>query len=165
MTGMDFRHELRYDATAAEVFAMLADPAFRRRSAEAMGVVSADVSITPAAIGEGMHVTIDQVQPTEGVPGFAKRFAGETTRVIQVEEWTSGRQATISIDTPGKPTSIAGTLDLQERDGVTTETMQAVIKVKVPLIGGKLEKLMADLVAAGIEKEHAVGTAWLRGER
>ncbi|MDQ6641860.1 MAG: DUF2505 domain-containing protein [Actinomycetota bacterium] len=162
---MDFRHELRYHATAAEVFAMLADPAFRQKSAEAMGVISADVDITPAGIGEGMHVRIDQVQPTAGVPGFAKRFAGETTQAVQVEEWSSSRQATISIRTPGKPTSIEGTLNLSETDGVTTETMQAQIKVKVPLIGGKLESLMADLVSAGMDKEHAVGAAWLRGER
>jgi hypothetical protein len=165
MTAMDFRHELRYDATAAEVFAMLADPGFRRKSAEAMGVVSMDVSITPAAAGEGMRVHIDQVQPTEGVPGFAKRFAGETTNAVQVEEWSSGRQATISIETPGKPTSVTGTLELRESGDVTTESMQAEIRVKVPLIGGRLERLMADLVAAGMDKEHAVGTAWLRGER
>ena len=52
-----------------------------------MGVISADVTITPN--GEGMSVHIDQVQPTEGVPGFAKKFAGETTRAVQTEEWGS----------------------------------------------------------------------------
>ena len=39
------------------------------------------------------------------------------------------------------------------------------MKVKVPLIGGKLESLMADLVAAGMDKEQVAGEAWLRGER
>jgi hypothetical protein len=163
MTGMRFRHELRYDAPVAEVRAMLADPAFRQRSADATGVISADVSIT--SHGDGMTVTIDQVQPTEGVPGFAKRFAGATTKAVQVEEWTSATDAGISIRTPGKPTSIEGTLQLSESGGMTTETMVAEIKVKVPLIGGKLESLMADLVAAGMDKEQAVGTAWLKGER
>lgn len=165
MTAMELRHEVTYAASAAEVFAMLADPAFRRKSAAAMGVVSADVSITPAAIGEGMRVQIDQVQPTTGVPGFAKKFAGKTTRAVQVEEWSTARQATISIETPGKPTSITGTLVLEESGDVTAETMRAQVKVKVPLIGGRLERLMADLVAAGMDKEHAVGAAWLRGER
>jgi hypothetical protein len=163
MAAMKFRHEIVYDATAAEVFAMLADPRFRRRSADAMGVISADVAIEPA--GEGMVVRIDQVQPTAGVPSFAKRFAGEPTRAVQTEEWASARQATISIQTPGKPTSIVGTLTLHEADGVTTETMEAEIKVKVPLIGGRLESLMADLVASGMDREHDAGAAWLRGER
>ncbi len=163
MTAMKFSHEVSYDATAAEVFAMLADPAFRRRSADAMGVISAEVSVSP--LGEGMRVRIDQVQPTEGLPGFARKFAGSTTKAVQLEEWSTARQAAISIETPGKPTSIRGTLTLVENDGVTTETMDAEIKVKVPLIGGRLETLMAHLVAAGMDKEHAAGAAWLKGAR
>ncbi len=103
--------------------------AIRLKSPDAMGVVSVDVSITPAAIGEGMRVQIEQVQPTTGVPGFARKFAGETTRAVQVEQWSSGGQATISIQTPGKPTSITGTLELHESGDVTAETMQAQIRV------------------------------------
>ncbi len=163
MRTMKLRHEISYDAPLADVYAMLADPDFRQASAAAMGVISADVSITPK--GEGMTVSIDQVQPTEGVPGFAKKFAGETTRAVQTEEWGSSTSGTISIETPGKPTSIHGTLTLSESGGRTTETLDAEVKVKVPLIGGKLEKLMADLVAAGMDKEQGAGEAWLRGER
>ena len=37
--------------------------------------------------------------------------------------------------------------------------------MKVPLIGGKLESLMADLVAEGMDKEQAAGAAWLAGDR
>ena len=68
---------------------------------------------------------------------------------MQTEEWSSPAGGTISIETPGKPTSISGTLALAESGGRTTETLDVEVKVKVPLIGGKLEKLMADLVAAG----------------
>jgi hypothetical protein len=123
-------------------------------------VISADVSITPK--GEGMTVRIDQVQPTEGVPGFAKKFAGETTRAVQTEEWGSPSSGTITIETPGKPTSIHGTRTLTESGGRTTETFEAEVKVKVPLIGGKLEKLMADKVRAGMDTEQTVGTTWLK---
>jgi hypothetical protein len=31
----------------------------------------------------------------------------------------------------------------------------------VPLIGGKLERLMAEKVAAGMDVEHGVGVTWL----
>ena len=160
---MLLRHEIVYDAPLADVFAMLSDPMFRQAAAEATGVISAEVAITPS--GEGISVRIHQVQPTEGVPGFAKRFAGETTRAVQMEEWSSPAGGAISIETPGKPTSISGTLALTESGGRTTETLEVEVKVKVPLIGGKLESLMADLVAAGMNKEQAAGAAWLRGER
>jgi uncharacterized protein YndB with AHSA1/START domain len=163
MPTMKLRHEISYAAPLADVFAMLRDPAFRQSSAKAMGVISADVTITPN--GEGMKVHIDQVQPTEGVPGFAKKFAGETTRAVQTEEWSSPSGGTITIETPGKPTSIKGTLSLSESGGRTTETLDVEVKVKVPLLGGKLESLMAELVSAGMDKEQVAGEAWLKGER
>jgi hypothetical protein len=96
------------------------------------------------------------------VPGFAKKFAGETTRAVQTEEWSSHTGGSITIETPGKPTSIRGTLTLSEAGGRTTETLEAEVRVKVPLIGGKLESLMADLVAQGMDKEQGAGEAWLR---
>jgi uncharacterized protein YndB with AHSA1/START domain len=164
ISPMKLRHEITYDAPLADVFAMLSDPEFRKRSAKvSMNVISADVSID--RVGDGMTVHIDQVQPTEGVPRFAKKFAGETTRSVQTEEWSSTSEATITIETPGKPTSIAGTLALTESGGRTTETLDVEVKVKVPLLGGKLESLMADLVAEGMDKEHAAGVAWLSGDR
>jgi hypothetical protein len=163
MRCMKLRHEISYDAPLADVYAMLADPAFRKASADAMGVISADVAITRTS--EGMRVVIDQVQPTEGVPGFARKFAGETTRAVQTEVWDSPTGGSIAIETPGKPTSIKGTLALAESGGRTTETLDVEVKVKVPLIGGKLESLMAELVAAGMDKEQGAGEAWLRGER
>jgi uncharacterized protein YndB with AHSA1/START domain len=160
---MRLRHEITYDAPLADVFAMLSDPAFRQRSAEAMGVISADVSIN--AKGAGISVKIDQVQPTQGVPSFARKFAGETTRAVQTEEWDSPSGGTISIQTPGKPTSIDGTLSLTTSGSTTTEVLDVEVKVKVPLIGGKLESLMADLVAKGMDEEHAAGVAWLAGDK
>ena len=49
MAAMKFRHELTYDATPAEVFAMLADPAFREAACAAAGVISADVTVEASA--------------------------------------------------------------------------------------------------------------------
>src|SRR3978361_1011618 len=106
ISPMKLRHEITYDAPLADVFAMLSDPDFRQASATAMGVISADVTIVPQ--GHGIHVTIDQVQPTEGVPGFAKKFAGETTRAVQTEEWESPAGGTISTETPGNPNWLKG---------------------------------------------------------
>lgn len=158
---MKFEHSVHYDATVAEVYAMLADPAFREKSAASMGVISADVSITPD--GEGMRVVIDQVQPTEGVPSFARKFAGETTRAIQTEVWTGPGGGSITIETPGKPSSMSGNLTLTESGAVTTETMTGEVKIKIPLLGSKLEALMVDLIKSGMDAEHEAGVAWLKG--
>jgi hypothetical protein len=160
---MKVTHTATYDASAADVHAMLTDPVFRQRAADASGVVSAEVTVE--AKDGGHVVTIDQVQPTEGVPAFAKKFAGETTRAVVVETWGSPTAATVSIETPGRPTEIHGTYTLAEAGGRTTQTFEGEVRAKVPLIGGKLEKLVAEFFAEGRDKEQAAGAAWLAGER
>ena len=145
MTPMQLTHTATFAASAAT------------------GVVSAEVSVEERA--DGRVVTVDQVQPTDGVPSFAKKFAGETTHAVQTETWTSPTRADLSVQTPGRPTEISGTLTLEESGGSTTKTFTGEVKVKVPLIGGKLEALMADLVAQGMDTERDTGVAWLAGQR
>jgi hypothetical protein len=160
---MRFRHELSYDAPPDKVYAMLASAAFRRQACAAMEVISADVQLDPDPDdGEGFTLVIDQLQNTKELPGFARTFAGESTRAIQREVWQSKESGSLSIESPGKPASASGTIRLEPAGTGTTEVVELEIKVKVPLIGGKLEKLMADKVEAGMDTEHTVGTTWLK---
>jgi uncharacterized protein YndB with AHSA1/START domain len=163
MSPMKFRHELSYDASPAEVFEMLADPAFREKVGGALDVVSAEISVERD--GDGFRLTNDQVQRTEGLPSFAKKIAGDTTRVIQTEEWSSPTLGTLRIDAPGKPTSMAGTIELVPDGAGTVEVVELEIKARVPLVGGKLEGLMAEQVRDGMDTEREVGRAWLKGNK
>lgn len=163
MAPMRFRRELAYEAGPDEVFAMLADPAFREKVAAEQGVVSIDVRITPT--GAGFTMVSDQVQDTAGLPAIAKKIAGDTTRAVVREEWSDATSGTIEITAPGKPTKAVGTVRLVGAGTGATYVQELDVNVKVPLIGGKLETLMADNIDAGLSVEHSVGTAWLRGER
>jgi Protein of unknown function (DUF2505) len=157
---MKFRHELRYDAPPAEVFAMLAEPAFREAACAAQDVISADVRLDRD--GEGFTLVIDQLQRTDDLPGFARTFAGASTQAIQRETWTGPSGGALEIEAPGKPTRLIGTIRLEPDGAGTTEIVELDIKVKVPLIGGRLEKLMADKVRTGMDLEHQVGRTWLK---
>ena len=159
---MKFTHELTYDATPDQVFAMLADPAFRAKVCDAQGVVSHEIELTPQ--GEGFLLVNDQVQDTAGLPAIAKKITGETTRAVVTETWTSATGGTVEVTAPGKPTKATGTVRLEARGATTAEVVELEVKVKVPVVGGKLEALMADNIKQGLEDEQTVGTAWLAGE-
>ncbi len=156
---MKFRHALSYDAPPDAVFAMLSDPAFREKVCAAQEVVSHDLTLTPR--GSGFDLEMDQVQNTAGLPAIAKKIAGDTTEVTLKESWADATGGTLEILTPGKPTTASGTIRLTAAGTGTTETVELDIKVKVPLIGGKLESLMADNIKNGMDVEHTVGAAWL----
>lgn len=163
MSPMRFRRELAYDASPDEVFAMLSDPAFREKVGAAQEVVSIEVTITPT--GGGFTLVSDQMQNTAGLPAIAKKIAGDSTQAIVREEWSGPDSGSIEITAPGKPTKAVGTVALTASGAGTSYVQELDVTVKVPLIGGKLEKVMADNIDQGLSVEHTVGKAWLRGER
>ncbi|KQY56462.1 MULTISPECIES: DUF2505 domain-containing protein [unclassified Nocardioides] len=156
---MKIQHSVRYDAPVGEVYAMLTDPAFRERASQAQEVISLDVTV------EGESVNIDMVQPNTDIPSFARKFAGETSHAIQAEQWSQGTTAEFSVTIPGKPGSITGTRRLVADGDATLDTFDGEATARIPLIGGKIEKLIADKLKDGWNTEHGVGVAWLEGNR
>jgi len=167
MSGMKFTCSVRYAAPPADVYAMLTDPAFRSKAMSAQDARSCNVTVDVTV--DGSTIAIDAVTPNSDIPGFARAFAGETTRSITTERWRDGSAgewgADFTVETPGKPSSISGTRRLVADGDGTLDTFEAEAKAKVPLIGGKIENLIANQFQGGTAKEHAVGTAWLAGTR
>ncbi|MGN6161561.1 MAG: DUF2505 domain-containing protein [Marmoricola sp.] len=159
---MKFHHELTFDADLEEVRAMLLAPAYWDSVAQQTGALSSTTSVTES--GDAVEVVTDEEQKVVGVPGFAKKFVGDSTRAIKTLRWT-GDTAAFSVETPGKPTSLSGTATLSAAGSGTTLRYDLDVKASVPLVGGKLEKLVADLTTDGFAKEQAAGAAWLAGGR
>ncbi|MBB6626873.1 DUF2505 domain-containing protein [Nocardioides sp. KIGAM211] len=154
-------HELTYDAPLADVAAMLADPAFREQVCDDQHVLRHEVSVSGSAEDGDLEVTIDQVQAADGIPSFAKKFVGDEINIVQVETWTSPEAGDISVTIPGKPGQMSGTAVLAESGGTTTETVTLDIKVNIPLVGGKIEGLVADLLLKALKSENRTGRAYL----
>jgi hypothetical protein len=160
---MKFSHTMTYDAPPADVQAMLADPAFREKVCIAADTVRHDVSIDGS--GAGMKVVVDQTQPAQGIPSFAKKFVGDEIHIVQRESWTDGSKASLTVAIPGKPGDFQGDIALDPDGDGTTETVAGEIKVKIPMVGGKLEGLIGDLLRKALKSEERVGRAWLAGDR
>jgi len=154
-----FSHDLTYDAPMAEVDAMLMDGVFRERVCDAQGAISKAVTITEDDSGVIVH--IDQVQLAEGIPGFARKFVGDEINLVQTESWFDGENARVEVLIPGKPGEMTGTINLSESGGVTTETIEMTVKVNIPLVGGKIENLIADLLRKALKAENVVGRDYL----
>jgi hypothetical protein len=153
------RHELAYDAPVEAVATMLADPAFREEVCDYQRVISRKVTITPA--GGGMDVVIDMVQPARGIPSFAQKFVGDTINIVQSESWSSPTSGDITVAIPGKPGEMSGTARLEPSSSGTVETVELTVKVNIPLVGGKLESLIAGLLEKALVAENTVGREWL----
>ena len=154
-------HELTYDAPLDHVHAMLADPAFREEVCDYQRVLRRIVVIDGDAASGGMDVTIDQVQAASGIPSFAQKFVGDEINIVQRETWASMDASRIHVTIPGKPGEMSGTGRLDDSGGPTIHAVSLDIKVGIPLVGGKIEGLISDLLLKALKAENKVGRDYL----
>ncbi len=152
-------YDLTYDAPMLAVGEMLIDPAFREQVCDAQHALRKTVAV--GQDGGGMKVVVDMVQAAEGIPGFAKRFVGDEIQLVQTELWSDIENARVEVVIPGKPGQMSGTVALRESGGTTTETVEMEIRVSIPLVGGKIESLIAGLLLKALKVENAVGRHYL----
>lgn len=154
------RYELRYDgATADEVWTMLSDETFRDAVCEFQRFPRREVTIVSTA--NGMEVTVDQHRPATEVPSFARKLVGDEINIVQTETWTSRTTARLHVTVPGKPGDMKGSVVLTEVDGGVTEVVQVEVKASIPLVGGKIEGLIGDMLGKALRAENKVGRDWL----
>lgn len=163
MTAMEFRHELRYDAPPGRVHAMLTDPAFRERVCAAVHAL--DHSVAVDRDGDTTTVVVDQAQPTADAPAFAARLVGDRVRIVQTETWSGPGGGRLEVAVPGKPAGMTGEIRLRPEPRGTVETVTGRVSVRVPLLSGRLESLVAGLLRDALDAEHEVGVAWLAAAR
>ena len=152
-------HTMTYDAALADVSAMLDDPAYRDRVIAAQGGTSGTFEIEQS--GDVTTAVVDQVQPAAGLPSYATRIVGSEINIVQREEWTSAAYADLHVTIPGKPGQMVGSITLDEDGATTTETVEVEITVNIPLVGGKIEKLIADLLRKALKAEEKVARDYL----
>jgi hypothetical protein len=156
-------HTLTYPGTTvADVFAMLGDPAYRKAVADYQRVQDFACDITPS--GSGMTVRLEEAHGTDRIPSFAKKLVGDEIRFVQVETWSSPSSADIDVTIPGKPGEMDGGATLTQQGDDVVEQVELSVKVSIPLIGGRIEALVADFVDQAYAAENKVGLKWLRGE-
>ncbi len=151
-------HEMAYDAPAEQVLAMLADPAFREEVCDYQRVLRREVTVETT--GDGFDVTIDQYQAAQGIPSFAKKFVGDEINIVPTESW-HGPTGDVTVTIPGKPGEMSGTAAVAGSGETCVETVDLTIKVNIPLVGGKIEGLIADLLLKALKAEHKVGREYL----
>jgi len=157
-----FEHENRYAASPDDVAALQTDQAYRASLKSRTRSAAHSVQVTDQ--GGTTVVEVDQRLKTEGIPSFARKLVGETIQLVQREEWT-GHQASFELSIPGKPGHLRGTVTIEHDGDGAVERVQGEAKASLPLVGGKIEKLLVDMITQSLERSQARGAAWLAGER
>ena len=86
-----------------------------------------------------------QRKPDAEVPGFAKKFIGESVQVTQEDVWdletATGR---LSIEIRNAPIRMSAEMQVAQEKGGCANLLQWTLNCPVPLLGGKLEQMLMD---------------------
>lgn len=151
-----------YNATPQQIMAMMQDPGYAGAKYTELGDVKFEVK-SHEPDDNGLNVTVDR-EVNANLPDMAKKVLGEANQMVQSEVWRADGDSFVgnmTIDSPGKPITITATNVIKPAGDGSDWTVDFEIKASVPLIGGKIEKMVAEETKASLVKEFAFNQDWL----
>jgi Protein of unknown function (DUF2505) len=163
MAAMELQETRDYDADPEAVFAMFCDKAWREDVCQATHAVEYEVDIEESDDGL-VTVNTTRVLPAK-VPEPIKSMVGDHIEIEQTETWPPAdgdvRNAEIEVHIARQPASMTGTITLEPHGAGTRQTVTGQIRVRIPLLGRRLEPELAKAIRAALDTEAEHGQAYL----
>jgi len=161
---MDLSASETYPAGLATTFALVTDgevsvARYAAGGHEQVELLSSEADGDDWVIRTRSEVTVD-------LPGFAAKVLQPTDTIEQTHRWGPERdgvhEGRFEVETKGAPVKTGGTMRLETQpDGSTKHSIDASLKIKVPLIGGKIESWGKDDFQSQLDHELAYNKARL----
>lgn len=154
---MDINTSLVFPADPETVFGLMTNREFLAEVAQEAG--ASDVVIRV----DGLSTVSER---TLRAPESTQKFTGPTLRIVEERAWSvpspdGSRTATLNLTVPGQPMAMPGTVTLSRQGDSTRVDVRGALKVNIPLVGKKIEKMAAPAVEEGIRAEERVARRWL----
>ena len=160
---MQFTQSMSYPGTVDEVVTMYLTPTYlERRFGQFVVEGSQAVSV------EGERVSFAGTVRPELIPAAAARFVKSDLRITFTEEWArgeAGATSRTSVTVDGAPVSVAATSTLAPADAGSVRVVTGNVSVRVPLLGGRIEKEAVSHLGRVVEREQALAAQWLGEHR
>jgi hypothetical protein len=133
-----------YASDPDTVAKLLHDADFLKRRSEAAGETNVEVKVED--LGDGMHVTVARDREVE-LPSFAKKMFSPQNRIVEDTTWRRQGDkwvAEYSVQVAGIPGEVRGKSTLTPTAKGTIYESNFQVTARIPIVGGKLEAVVAD---------------------
>jgi len=145
MKKIDVSHDI--PAPVEAVFAVITGEKWADQKAEAFDDEARTESRT--VNGDAVTLVMSRGLPP-GIPGFLEKFLPKGGRATQTEAWAAARDGvrsgTWQGEIPGAPAKVGGTMSLEPTATGTRYRILGEVKVSIPLVGGKAESFVAEMI-------------------
>ena len=142
---MQYKEQNTHGITSEVVLRMFTDKSYFLNKYNKVGATDVEVldcvqTESTFSITTSRHVAVEAP-----VPVFAKKLVPDRITVIQTDTWNlKSKPGTLDIQFKGVPVAITCAMSLRDQGSECIQDLNFTLKVNVPLIGGKLEQLLAD---------------------
>ncbi|HVV11125.1 DUF2505 domain-containing protein [Amycolatopsis sp.] len=156
-------HRAEFTQSVSEVFAaQSSEPALRARLNEIGGDNAALLDY--AEIPGGVRFQLRQGVGAEKLPSAVRSLHRGDLFVDRQESWTlNGETAvgTAKATVSGVPGEITARTALSSENGKTVLRITGEVKIRIPIVGGKLEGFVADQITKLLAREAEYSAQWL----
>lgn len=157
-----FEHRAGFSVPAATVYATLVDRTFLDERLRAIGGKGATV-VEHTAAGDGVTFRLRQGMDAQKLPGAVRAIVNGDLIVDREERWQADGTGTAKVTIAGVPGEIRSQTRLADRAGGSEQVVTAEVKVSIPLVGGKIEGMIAQQVGKLLAAEAEFAGKWLAG--
>jgi len=164
---MKYRETIDYPVSRERLLAIFTDPSFVVRKYQGQGASNIETG-SSEQVGSRFRITVSRDVPVEvDVPSFARSLVPAAITLVQTDIWDTGTgKGSLAIEFQGMPVTLNCDMTLEAReDGGTHHVLDFDIRVSVPLIGKKLEELLASDLRMKFGKDTEVSKALIAGWR
>jgi Protein of unknown function (DUF2505) len=160
--SIDYRSTLNFPAE--KVYATMTDPDYLRARLREIGGPGSGL-LDHEASPDSARYELKQGLPEKDLPPVVGKVMNGDLAIVRTE--TLNRTAPgsytgdVDVAIPGAPASAAGTMRLADAPDGSLFEVHADVTVRVPLIGGKIEEIVAEQVRRLLEAETAFTIRWL----
>jgi hypothetical protein len=156
---MQFSYQQSFNKNADQLLKMFCDPNYHQQLQKKLGAMDLKV-LEQSDDGTRFRIRMQYVIKADTpLPGFAKKVLGDTSTVTQEERWDrSSKRGEVQIEVKGVPAKISAKTALTDTTGGCTKKFDWEVNVKIPLLGGKIE----ELVAGDIQRKNPIDAAATR---
>lgn len=153
-----------YACSVAEVHGAFADEAYwlARLAKSGCDDVSLDALRND---DDGLTIATTQTIGFARLPGFVRHLHSGDLTLVREETWTPVRDGratgTIRGVVPGAPVSVTGTARMSTIDTGARVDVHAIVEVRIPLVGGKVEGFIGGQLAEMVRLEEQFTSTWI----
>lgn len=161
---MKFEDKHPFDKPAATVIKMFSDRAYFERKYKDLGGWDIEV-LEHEKSAKKFRIKVRYTIKASGqIPAFAQKFLGDSSTVTQQDAWDLEKMTgRLDVEVKGLPAKVSADMTLKSDGKGAANHLIWNVSCGIPLIGGKLESVIADDIRAKSGADIAVSRKLLAG--